>query len=118
MENVNGFNCEWCIQPPKDEDEIMKFKGFIPPPSSVFRTNEHTFEGNNILATDTDLQELLCPSKFKKLGSDAKKRNIKGNNLVRSKMQCSMCFKHRDIYTFLALEKNQKKSLLDHFKVF
>ena len=118
MEKVNGWNCAWCIQRPDDEAEAMKCKVFIPPPRTVARNNEHYFEWNYVLVTDADLQDLCCPFKFKKLGSNPNSSSIKMKNLVRSKTWHSTCFKHRPIYAFSVLDKNQKEILLEYIKVY
>ena len=118
IEKINGCNCAWCIHHPKDESKGMKCEGFILLPRAVIRNNEQTFGGNLMLAIEIDLQELRYPSKSKKLGSTTKNVNIKRKNLFRSKTHYSMCFKHRSIYAFSALKKNQKKSLLEYLKVY
>ena len=106
------------FQLPKDEDESMKYKVFVLPLRDSIRNDEHTFEGNPMLVIDIDLQELCCPSQFKKLGSDSNSGNINRKDLVRLKTQSSTCFKHRAIHTLLALGKNRKESLLDHLNVY
>jgi len=118
MEKANGCNSAWCIQPSKNEAKVINCKGFILPSCATIRNNEYIFERNHILAIDTDLQELCCPSKFKKLGSNPDSSNSKRKNLVRSKMQYSIYLKNRSIYTFSAFDKNQKESLLDHLNFF
>ena len=86
MDKVNGCNYAWCMQPTKYEAEAMKRKCFIPTPSAIYRNDEHAFEGNLMFVKDADLQELRCPSKFEKLGSNPNRFSIKKKNLVRSKM--------------------------------
>ena len=86
MEKSNGCNFEWFIKPPNDEAEEIKWKGLIPPPRAVSRNNEHTFEGNSMIETDTDVQDLFYPSNIKKLDSNTNSSNIKRKNLVRSKI--------------------------------
>ena len=95
----------------------MKCKIFIPPSHAVARNNEQNFEGSHVLVRDRYLQELRCPSKFKKVGVNPNSSNINRKNLVRSKTQCSAFFKHRDVYAFSALDNNQKESLLENLKV-
>ena len=70
-----------------------------------------------MLETEIDPHELRCPSKVNKIGSNIKSSNIKRNNLVRWKIQCSTCFKCRAIYAFSALDKDQKEILQGHANV-
>ena len=91
----------------------MKRKYIIPSPRAITHNNEYDFEGKNVLETDAYLQELLCPSKSKKLGINSNSSSIKRKNLIRSKIKYSIFYKHRDIYAFSVLEKNQKKSFLE-----
>ena len=78
----------------------MKFKGFIHTPRSITHNNANYVEGNPILVIDIDLEELSCPSKIKKLGSNSSSVIIKRKYLVRSNAQCSMHCKYRAIYVF------------------
>ena len=94
----------------------MKYKGFIPPHRAVFRNNEHDFKVNPILTTGTDLEELHCPSKIKKLISNPNTSNINRKNLVRQRIECYTCFKFRATHAFVALRKHQQDSLLQHAK--
>ena len=70
-----------------------------------------------MLTIDTNVQELRCPSKFKKLGINPSSSSIKRKNLVRWKMQHSMCLKHRSICDFSVLENHQKEILLEYTNV-
>ena len=39
MGKANGCNCVWYVEPPKDEDEVIKCNCFVPPPRAVVRNN-------------------------------------------------------------------------------
>ena len=37
MDKVDGYNCAWCSLPPKNKEETIRCKGFIPPKHVVWR---------------------------------------------------------------------------------
>ena len=78
------------------------------PPKNVATNNDITFEGEPILRTIIDLKDAHCPSKVKKFGSNSNTSNLIRKILIRWKIQCHVCFKHRAIFTFAALNNHEK----------
>lgn len=108
---VDGCNCAWCVILPKNKEECYECKGFIPPPRPIPSAEETAFEGAPELRTEIDLDEIHCPSKAKKHGTNPSTSNMIRKNLVQSRIQCRACFKCRAIFAFNALSKEDKLKL-------